>query len=297
MTSDSIDLLRKGLSSEYFLASFLEKDPSGYRLAQVVQNKTGRPDTSKTYDVLEKLTGSKYLVEKNEKYYPNLKKLVDTIDSNPLRDWQESFDPDEKEAFVGMLQNREFFKIVSDEILRQIHSQPNRIHSIDSLETIANKIGLLTSAIILYRTFTPYVFQESNDVNSAENDLKKINEDQKDFDTAWNEQIIPMLKEFAFDRKLKSGAKKTQKEMMKPYNQEKKKLKKYEQHSIPKPPNMEIFSDAITIFLESLPSLRLFLAVPEDMLWKLCRLWVGYDSFEYSLKIIQGFVNPNKKLS
>jgi hypothetical protein len=155
----------------------------------------------------------------------------------------------------------------------------------------------LTAAIILYRTFTPYVFQESNDVNSAENDLKKINEDQKDFDIAWNEQVIPMLKEFAFDRKLKSAAKKTQKEMMKPYNEEKKNLKKYEQHSIPKPPNMEIFSDAITIFLESLPSLRLFLAVPEDMLWKLCRLWEGYDSFEYSLKIIQGFVNQNKKSS
>lgn len=225
MTSNSINLLRKGLSSEYFLASFLEKDPSGYRLAQVVQNKTGRPDTSKTYDVLEKLTDSKYLVEKNEKYYPNLKKLVDTIDSNPLQDWQESFDPDEKEAFVGMLQNREFFKTVSDEILRQIHSQPNRIHNIDSLETIANKIGLLTAAIILYRTFTPYISQESGDGNSVENDLKKINENQKDFDTAWNEQVIPMLKEFAFDRKLKSGAKKTQKEMMKPYNQEKKKLK------------------------------------------------------------------------
>lgn len=297
MPSNSIDLLRKGLSSEYFLASFLEKDPSGYRLAQVVQNKTGRPDTSKTYDVLEKLTDSKYLVEKNEKYYPNLKKLVDTIDSNPLRDWQESFDPDEKETFVGMLQNREFFKIVSNEILRQIHSQPNRIHIIDSLETIANKIGLLTAAIILYRTFTPYVSQESGHGNSAENDLKKINEDQEYFDTAWNEQVIPMLKEFAFDRKLKSAAKKTQKEMMKPYNQEKKNLKKHEQHSIPKPPNMEIFSDAVTIFLESLPSLRLFLAIPEDMLWKLCRLWAGYDSFEYSLKIIQGFVNQNKKLS
>lgn len=297
MASNSTDLLRKGLSSEYFLASFLEKDPSGYRLAQVVQNKTGRPDTSKTYDVLEKLTDSKYLVEKNEKYYPNLKKLVDTIDSDPLRDWQESFDPEEKEAFVGMLQNREFFKIVSDEILRQIHSQPNRIHSIDSLETIANKIGLLTAAIMLYRTFTPYISQESDDANSSGNNLKKINEDQKDFDTAWNEQVIPMLKEFAFDRKLKSVAKKTQKEMMKPYNQEKKKLKKYEQNPIPKPPNMDIFSDAITIFLESLPSLRLFLAVPEDMLWKLCRLWEGYDSFEYTLKIIRGFVNPNKKLS
>ena len=196
-----------------------------------------------------------------------------------------------------MLQNREFFKIVSDEILRQIYSQSNRIHSIDSLEIIANKIGLLTAAIMLYRTFTPYVFQESDDGNSAKNNLKKINEDQKDFDTAWNEQVIPMLKEFAFDRKLKSGAKKTQKEMMKPYNQEKKKLKKHEQNPIPKPPNVEIFSDAITIFLESLPSLRLFLAVSEDMLWKLCRLWEGYDSFEYTLKIIQGFVNQNKKLS
>ena len=67
MASNTADLLRKGLTSEYFLASFLEKDPSGYRLAQVVQNKTERPDTSKTYDVLERLTDSRYLVEINEK--------------------------------------------------------------------------------------------------------------------------------------------------------------------------------------------------------------------------------------
>jgi len=69
-------------SHQSTLASFLEKDPSGYRLAQVVQNKTGRPDTSKTYDVLERVTGARYLVEKNEKFYPNLEKLIDTIDSN-----------------------------------------------------------------------------------------------------------------------------------------------------------------------------------------------------------------------
>ena len=296
MASNDVDLLRKGLTSEYFLASFLEKDPSGYRLAQVVQDKTGRPDTSKTYDVLERLTDSRYLVEKNEKYYPRLERLVDTIDSNPLWKWQESFDPDEKETFVNMLQNREFFKIVSDEILDQIHNQPYRVHSIDALEIIANKIGLLTAAIVLYRTFAPHIVTGS-DADDAEKGLKQINESQNDFETAWQEQVIPILKEFAFDRKLKSGARKTQEEMMKPYNQEKKKLKKYEKHSIPKPPNMEIFSDAITIFLKSLPSLRLFLAVPEDLLWKLCRLWEGYDSFEYTLKIIRGFVNPNKKLS
>ncbi len=296
MASNDVDLLRKGLASEYFLASFLEKDPSGYRLAQVVQNKTGRPDTSKTYDVLERLTDSRYLVEKNEKYYPRLERLIDTIDSNPLWEWQEPFDPDEKETFVNMLQNREFFKIVSDEILDHIHNQPNRVHSIDALEIIANKIGLLTAAIVLYRTFAPHIITSSDD-EDAEKGLKQINENQNDFETAWQEQVIPMLKEFAFDRKLKSAAKKTQKEMMKPYNEEKKNLKKHEQHSIPKPPNMEIFPDAVTIFLESLPSLRLFLTVPEDMLWKLCRLWEGYDSFEYTLKIIRGFVNPNKKLS
>ena len=295
MASNSADLLRKGLTSEYFLASFLEKDPSGYRLAQVVQNKTGRPDTSKTYDVLERLTGARYLVEKNEKFYPNLEKLIDTIDSNPLQKWQEPLDHDERETFVKILQNREFFKIVSDEILNQIYSQPNRVHSIDALETIANKIGLLTSAIVLYRTFAPHIVTESDD--PAQRDLKQINENQDDFETAWMEQVIPMLKEFAFDRKLASGAKKTQKEMMKTYNLQKKNAKNSEKDSVQKPPNMVMFSDAITIFLKSLPSLRLFLAVHEDMLWKLCRLWEGYDSFEYTLKIIRGFVNQNKKLS
>ena len=294
MDSNDSDLLRKGLTSEYFLASFLEKDPSGYRLAQVVQDKTGRPDTSKTYDVLERLTESRYLEEKNEKYYPNLERLVDTIDSFSLREWQEPLDPDEKETFVRMLQNREFFKIVSDEILRQIHGQQNRIHSVDALEIIANKVGLLTAAIILYKSFAPSAIKESGDNHPTEQDLKKINEDHDAFETAWKEQIIPMLEEFAFDRKLASNAKKTQKELTKDYNLRKKNAKKSEKDSVQKPPNMQMLSNAITIFLKSLPSLRLFFAVPEDTLWKLCRLWEGYDALEYVVKIIQGFANPNK---
>jgi len=298
MASNDSDLLRKGLTSEYFLASFLEKDPSGYRLAQVVQDKTGRPDTSKTYDVLERLTDSRYLVEKNEKYYPNLERLVDTIDSSSLREWQEHFDLDEKETFVKMLQNREFFKIVSDEILQQIHGQQNRVHSIDALEIIANKIGLLTAAIILYRSFAPSTIQESSgDQQSTEKDLRKINVDHDDFKTAWKEQVIPMLEEFAFDRKLASNSKKMQKELTKEYNLRRKNAKKPEKDSVPKPPNMQMLSGAITIFLKSLPSLRLFFAVPENTLWKLCKLWEGYDALEYVIKIIRGFANQNKNYS
>ena len=299
MASNDVDLLRKGLTSEYFLASFLEKDPSGYRLAQVVQNKTGRPDTSKTYDVLERLTDSRYLVEINEKYYPNLEKLTDTIDSTPLQDWQQSIDPDEKDTLVGMLQNREFFKIVSGEILDEMHNQPNRVHSIDALRIISNKIGLLTTAILLYRIQATNMMQESSDGNSSskKNSLSQINEEQKDFGVAWNEQVIPMLKEMAFEKKLVSNAKKVQKEVTKKYIKQKKYTRKELKDSVPKPPNMKLFSDAVMIFLKSMPSLRLFLFVPEDTLWKLCRLWEGYDSFEFVVKMIQGLQTQNKKLS
>ena len=176
MASNDVDLLRKGLISEYFLVSFLEKDPSGYRLAQVVQNKMGRPDTSKTYDVLKRLTDSRYLVEINEKYYPHLEKLTGVIDSTPLQDWQQSIDPDEKDTLVGMLQNREFFKIVSGGILDEMYGQPNRVHNIDALRIITNKIGLLTAAILLYRIQAINIIQGSDDGDSSSKNLSQINE-------------------------------------------------------------------------------------------------------------------------
>ncbi len=299
MVSNDVDLLRKGLTSEYFLASFLEKDPSGYGLAQVVQNKTGRPDTSKTYDVLKRLTDSRYLVEINEKYYPNLEKLTGIIDSTPLQDWQQPIDPDEKDTLVGMLQNREFFKIVSGEILDEMYGQPNRVHNIDALRIISNKIGLLTAAILLYRIQAINMIQGSSDGDSSKQNssLSQINEEQKDFGVAWNEQVIPMLKEMAFEKRLVSNAKKVQKAVTKNHIQQKKYVKKEQKDSVSKQANMKLFSDAIMIFLKSMPSLRLFLFVPENTLWKLCRLWEGYDSFEFVVKVIQGLQIQNKKLS
>ncbi len=212
MTQNTADLLRKGLTSEYFLASFLEKDPSRYRLGQIVQNTHGKPPNSKNlYSVLDELEDAKYIVEKNEKCYPNLERLVDTINSTQIRQWQESLDSDEKQILLGMLQNREFFKVVSDEILQYMHGQPARIHHIDALDTITNKIGLLTAAIILYRTHALNAIQESSGKDSTENNLSQINEEQKDFDVAWNEQVIPMIKEVAFERKLATKTKEIQK--------------------------------------------------------------------------------------
>ena len=298
MASNDVDLLRKGLTSEYFLASFLEKDPSGYRLGQIVQDTKGKPPNSKTlYPSLNQLLNAKYIVEKNEKYYPNLTKLIHTIDTTPIRDWQESLDPEEQEVLLGMLQNREFFRIVSDEILRNMHEQPNRIHNIDALETIANKIGLLTAAIILYRTNANQTHQESPSKDSPEKSLQQINDEQKDFNMVWNEQVIPMMKEIAFERKLSTKAKQVQKQITKSYKNEKEKQKfSRNKDSIQKPPNMMMVSEAFLIFFKSLPSLRLFLFVPEKTLWKLCKLWDGYGMFEFVMKFNQAFGNQNKNL-
>lgn len=298
MTQNTADLLRKGLTSEYFLASFLEKDPSRYRLGQIVQNTNGRPPNSKNlYSVLDELEDAKYIVEKNEKWYPNLTKLVDTINSTQIRQWQESLDSDEKQVLVGMLQNREFFKVVSDEIFKEMHDQPARIHHIDALETIANKIGLLTAAIILYRTHALNAIRESGGKDSTENNLSQINEEQKDFDIAWNEQLIPMIKEVAFERKLATKTKEIQKQVMKMYKEQKKNAKGEEKDSVSKPPNIMMISDAIMIFLKSMPSLRAFLFVPEKTLWKLCKLWEGYGMFEFVMKFNQAFENQNKNSS
>lgn len=182
-------------------------------------------------------------------------------------------------------------------MLDEIHSQPNRIHNIYALKIIANKIGLLTAAIILYRIQAIHIINESSNENSSENNLSQINEEQKDFGIVWNEQVIPMLKETAFEKRLINNAKKVQKQITKSYILQKKYTKKSEKDSIQKPPNMKMLSDAVMIFLKSMPSLRLFLFVPENVLWKLCRLREGYDAFEFVVKIIQGLENQNKKLS
>jgi len=67
-----------------------------------------------------------------------------------------------------------------------------------------------------------------------------------------------------------------------------------EKDSVQKPPNIKMISDAIMIFLKSMPSLRLFLFVPEKTLWKLCKLWEGYGMFEFVIKFNQAFENQNK---
>ena len=76
----------------------------------------------------------------------------------------------------------------------------------------------------------------------------------------------------------------------------KKRNKKYSKKKTPiqKSPNMAVISEAILIFLKSMPSLRLFLFVPEKTLWKLCKLWEGYGMFEFVTKFNQAFENQNK---
>ena len=58
-----------------------------------------------------------------------------------------------------------------------------------------------------------------------------------------------------------------------------------------------MISEAIMIFLKSMPSLRPFLFVPEKTLLKMCGLWEGFDMFEFVMKFGQGFGNKNKKTS
>ena len=108
-------------------------------------------------------------------------------------------------------------------------------------------------------------------------------------------QVIPMIKEVAFERKLATKTKEIQKQGMKIYKEQKKNAKGVQKESVPKPPNIMMISDAIMIFLKSMPSLRPFLFVPEKTLWKLCKLWEGYGMFEFVMKFNQAFENQNKK--
>lgn len=284
-------LIRGGITAEYFLAAFLEPG-SGYSLGKIVQNRKS-PSSKNLYPYIEKLKKEGYLLEKNGKLFPNLRKFVAEM-SQAFSD-QVELSHDDGMIITSLLENREFFKVVSDSIKDEMTKQPDRIHKIDALKLIADKIGMMAATYILFRTEKPDPYDQSGSKKS----LKDVKEEYDILHSTWNTKEV-QDKIIEMDRQMTKQTKKTKKEIEKTRARlrgerirEKDPQKRKElTREIKKPkPNVDLIADSLMIMFKSFTSLRLLFVVPEELLWKMTKLWKDYPGFEIAYKVSEHMKN------
>lgn len=292
--ADPSSNIRTGLTSEYFLAAFLEPG-TAYRLGQMVQQKSN-PSSKNLYVHTNNLKEKEYLIEKKGRLYPNLRKLAKEIS---LLDAGTEWTTEEAKLVAGIFEHREFFDILAESIRKEVENQPSKTHRIDSVQLIADKIGMLAATHILFRDNDPGLFDQSD----KDKDPAQILQEFQELSTVWNKQEAK--DEFSrIERKMQREAKKTSKELDRQKRNARWRLDNYilrleekeglEQIANRKNPNVYMIVESLIIMLKSLPSLKLFYVFPEEFLWKLARLWNGYEQFEIVYKFSE-FFNEQKK--
>ena len=308
MSTNSTDLLRKGLTSEYFLVSFLITE-SAYGLGQIIQ-KRSVINSKNLYPHIEKLKESGYVSEKNQKIHPNLRKLVKIINAEFLIPKKMSLTSEEEKFLVSVLENRQFFEKMSDDLISAITNQENRVHQIDALKIISDKIGFFASIFLL-----------SKSMNSNSDKPQSIEETKDNFEVMhmiW-QQVMPEMEkimnygiseilsdkkyvrkipyiEGVTDEQAPEDTKKLKNEMMEQIMESKsqinqiKKSNKIEKSKQALPNIKEIGNDFL-IVIESLPALKSFIEAPESLLIKLSKLWSESQGFE----LVYLFMRMNKK--
>ena len=131
-------LLRSGLTSEYYLLSFIKPDKP-YRIAKILKNTTS-PDVSKVYPAQTRLVKQGYLEKKGEIYYPVYSKLAQEI-AEMLKEKNEILDDNEIKLLIYFLRNNKFVKLLYDDVTQMIQSQKIGIRNVDTLKFIATKIA------------------------------------------------------------------------------------------------------------------------------------------------------------
>ena len=156
MSRKKHDLLTTGLSSELFLLAFLEPD-NVRKLGQRLQNTTGHPSNySKINPAIHNLTIAQYLKSKtsDDKYYPNLDKLIEEIDVI-IKGKNESLTDNEKKSLKQFLKRQEFFKILAMGSDKEIQNQPTGKHKVNALKFFCDKIGHMACGLLLLKQNSP----------------------------------------------------------------------------------------------------------------------------------------------
>lgn len=302
MTSNDSDLLRKGLTSEYFLVSFL-KTKSAYGLGQIIQQRSAI-NQKNLYSHINKLKDAGFILEKDKKIYPNLRKLVKIINSEFLIPKKMSLTGEEEKFLVRVLENRQFFEKMSDDLISAITNQKDRVHQIDALKIISDKIGFFASIFLL-----------SKSMNSNPDKSQSIEEIRDDFElmhTIW-QQVMPEMEkminyglsemfsdkkyvrkmpyiEGVTDEQAPEDTKKLKNELMQQIKESKSQMGQIKKSKQPLPNIKDIGNDFL-IVMESLPALKSFIETPENLLIKLSKLWSENLGFE----LVYLFMKMNKK--
>lgn len=292
-------LIRSGLASEYFLLAFLEPR-SAYKLGQIIQNTTGKPDSSMITPHIDALKKSGYLFgEKGEKLSPNLDKLISEINVI-LSQKHIPLDKKESDFLLSVLQDRTFFQIVTNEIIRDIQNQPFRIHNIDALSIISEKLGFISSMFLLIKTLNP------NADNQDDQDIEELHSVWKDYLTyldslvSWfsNEITSSKKKPIHVPKDIQLLAHKNNVDMaefekiMQKIEEDATKTRNILQQMIKNKqeiPPIRSLSEMAMFAFKTLPTSNAFMASSEDLLYKLAKLWSNYDGIAMAIGLANNF--------
>jgi hypothetical protein len=245
-------LLTTGLSSELFLLTYLE--PNNIRqLAQKLQNTSRNPTNySKVSPAIHDLTIHKYLKhnQKDEKYYVNLKKLVEELELI-LKERDTTLEENEKLLLTKILERNEFFKILSQDIIKKIQEQEKGIHKINALEVFCSRIGMLSSGVLL---------QKKRD--------RSENLDLYDPEMSFEENMTEIKEMW---KEIHDGIENKMNELNSPLME----------HPLVK--------EFLLPLMKNLDSLMLFYVIPVTTLEKFTVLWESYEGVKLALDTIDAF--------
>lgn len=252
MSRKTRDLLTKGLTSELYLLAYIE--PNNIRkLGQMLQNTSGHPTNySKLNPAIHNLTIAKYLKhnQKDEKYYVSISKLSLELE-NILKEKNIFLSEVEKKYLLKVIEENNFFKLLSKDIVTKIQSQEKGKHEINALEIFCERIGMMTIQTFLHKKMDKKRRLDGIDDPklSFEEKIAGIDEMKKE----WS-KITPKLDE---------GIEKLLKNM----------------------PKMPVFEEFIIPMLKNMPSFMILFLIPDETLMKLGSLWKGFEGVQLSLQI------------
>ena len=299
MTPETANLVRKRLTSEYFLACFLKGPASGYALGQIVQNKK-RPNTKTLHTATTALKNAGFIKrdfksdgDHDGKFCINSEKLVNTIEEEFLRKKRVMLSAEEKKILAGILESKGPFVLTSDQMISNIHRQKFRFHNIDALELICDTLGSFAAGFLVMRKTVPDNYKEKISIEKSQETFDGLNSiwDQvgPKLDTSMNwlkeesgkrkgyTKKFPYAKSFEQlpdNEAIREGldnALKTQKAL-----RQKREKTESDKKSVLL---LRQTTDYIQAVLNALPATKTFAELPEETLLKICLLWNQGDGF------------------
>lgn len=298
MTSEITDLVRGGLSSEYFLTCFLKGPASGYALGQIVQNRK-KPNTKTLHTATAALKNAGFITrDERNRFCINPKMLVETIEDEFLREKRVTLSAREKKMIADILGNKGPFAFVSDQMISKIHNQKFRFHNIDALEMICDNIGGFAASFLTARKSVPNSNKEKQSLSKSQDTFDLLN-------PIWN-QMIPKItnviqwsknesvstknyiKKFPYAKSFEQNPteenKKIQEIFLNNVNAQREIIgnaRKSKSHANPIS-FTKSFLDNVQVMMNSFPATKSFIELPEETLIKLCILWNQGSGFLFA---------------